>query len=253
MVTKNRPTGKTVLLFSGGMDSLIAAWLLKPDILLMLWHGQRYEGVEARGLASLRRASLLPEGPCLMESRALSLGEFEREDAIIPLRNLLFVAIAAQYGEDVYMAAVSGDRSLDKSPEFFRRSGDLLTYLFGEQHWCVARDVRVHAPYLAQTKTEMVRQYLAAGCPAEALLASTSCYDLAEVRMARGCGTCKPCFRKWVALRNNGIAVPYGYFLRDPWTAPWLPDAMPAVRAGTYRGAEDRDWLSALETKEERP
>ena len=246
-MTLNVPTGKSVLLFSGGMDSLIAAWLVRPDVLLFLRHGQRYQQLEEQGLARLRAGGFLPPGARLVESDALRLGEFERAHAIIPLRNLLFVALAAQYGETVYLAAMSGDRSLDKSEGFFSRATDLLTFLYGAQHWCQGRVVRVQAAFPRWTKTEAVRHYLAAGHSAAALLASPSCYDPpGDRRHFAACGWCKPCFRKWVALANNGVAVPYGYFGRDPWEAPWLADVTAQLEAGTYRGAEDAEWLAAL-------
>lgn len=245
---KNRPSGKSVLLFSGGLDSLCAAWLLQPDILLFMKHGQRYQTAESGAITWLRHRQQLPPSSLLVESTALALGQFERADAIIPLRNLLFVCMAAQYGETVYLSAVDGDRSLDKSKQFFTDASDLLTYLYGPQHWCEPRQVQVLAPFHHLTKTGLVRAYLDAKAPAQALLTSLSCYELDqhEARSARPCGVCKPCFRKWVALQNNGVDIPDGYFADEPWTAPWLADAMPAVREGTYRGAEDAEWLQAL-------
>lgn len=246
---KNRPTGKRVLLFSGGLDSLCAAWLLKPDVLLFLKHGQRYESAESAAITWLQRRGQLPPQSQVVESTALQLGQFERPDAIIPMRNLLFVTVASLYGETVYLSAVDGDRSLDKSKPFFIHSSDLLTYLYGPQHWCEPRNIQVAAPFHHMTKTDMVRHYLQAGAPAAALLTGLSCYDMDkhEARSARPCGICKACFRKWVALQNNGVEIPAGYFAAAPWTAPWLAEALPAVREGSYRGREDGDWVRALD------
>lgn len=245
---KNQPTGKSVLLFSGGLDSLCAAWLLKPDVLLFLKHGQRYETAEGGAVGWLRHKNLLPKESALVESTALELSQFERADAIIPLRNLMFVAMAALYGETVYLSAVDGDRSLDKSKQFFTDTSDLLTYLYGPQHWCEPRTISVQAPFHHLTKTGLVREYLMSGAPPQALLVSLSCYEMDkhEARTARPCGTCKACFRKWVALSNNDVKFPPGYFAAYPWTAPWLPAVAAQVKAGTYRGAEDRDWVAAL-------
>ena len=90
---KDAPKFKTVLLFSGGMDSLMMAHLLKPDVLLMFEHGQRYQDAEVDAVANLP----LPAESTLVRSRELHLARLERPDAIIPLRNLLFVALAATY------------------------------------------------------------------------------------------------------------------------------------------------------------
>lgn len=241
------PTGKRVLLFSGGMDSFAAAWILRPDVLLFLPHGQRYEDAEREAVFRLSFSSLPPCSE-LVTADVLSLGRYERTDAIVPLRNLLFVSVAAQYGETIYMGAMSGDRSLDKSARFFEESGDLLTYLLGEQHWCQGRDVRVLAPFLSETKTSLVRRHLESGGPIDGLLIGMSCYDPIQsiAGGSRHCGVCKPCFRKWVALENNRIYPATGYFAQDPWTAQWLPDVAAAVQAGTYRGKEDADWRLAL-------
>lgn len=245
---KNVPTGKKVLLFSGGMDSLAAAWLLRPDVLLFLPHGQRYEAAERTALRLLEQRGCLPPGPQLIVNKSLSLGSFERDDAIIPLRNMLFACIAAQYGETILIGAMDGDRSLDKSPEFFKQASQLLSYLYAPQHWCEPRTVVIESPFVHDTKTTVVRRYLEAGYSADALLTSLSCYEQGAdaSRYFKACGTCKPCFRKWVALRNNGVEFPYGYFMRDPWTAEWLPDVMSKVRVGMYRGREDAEWMQAL-------
>lgn len=239
---KDRATGKTVLLFSGGMDSLMVAWLAKPDVLLYVRHGSRYEQAEASALTRLVAAEALPPGS-LLHIDTLPLGRFERPDAIIPLRNLFFVALAAQYGERVLVGAMQGDRSLDKSAEFFQRTSDLLSYLHGPQHWCQPRTFFVNAPYQRETKTSLVRRYLAVGHDPALLRMSFSCYDPVE---SRQCGVCKPCFRKWVALRNNGIDTG-GDFAAEPRSAPWLRDVWQKVLDGTYRTPqEDTEWQSAV-------
>jgi 7-cyano-7-deazaguanine synthase len=220
------PTGRTVLLFSGGMDSLMLAHLLNPHVLLYVRHGARYEAAELAGLERVRR--WLP-GPVTFSD--LPLGHLERPDA--------------NHGEDIVVGAMDGDRSLDKSPEFFRMASELLTYLYGEQHWCVGREVRVRAPFKDRTKTQLVRSFVEAGGSPLALKASFSCYDPAG---EQPCGQCKPCFRKWVALENNGIGTD-GQWDAPPWEAPWLRAAWPRVAAGSYRGAEDADWVAAMQRK----
>lgn len=238
------PTGKSVLLFSGGMDSLMAAKLLQPDVVLYVMHRSRYEAEEVAALHRLVESGALR--PSVFEWSSLDgLGAFARPDAIIPMRNLFFLALAAQYGERLYIGAMDGDRSLDKAPHFFGLVEEMFSYLYQEQHWCTGRRFEVLAPFRAETKTSLVRKYLGAGHPAALLLESFSCYAPVD---ARACGTCKPCFRKWVALENNGVPTA-GLFVADPWTAGWLPACWPLVRAGTYRGAEDADWVAALARK----
>ena len=49
MVTsgKQEATGKSVLLYSGGMDSLMFDYLMKPDVLLYIPTGSEYEMIES--------------------------------------------------------------------------------------------------------------------------------------------------------------------------------------------------------------
>jgi 7-cyano-7-deazaguanine synthase in queuosine biosynthesis len=143
----NRPTGRSVLLFSGGLDTVASAWLLRPDVLLFLPHGQRYVAMETAAVASLVRDHLLPPTCEVITCDALRLSAFERPDAIIPSRNLLFVTAAAWFGERVFLGAMAGDRTLDKSPGFFARATELLSYLYGPQYWCEGRTVEVRAVF----------------------------------------------------------------------------------------------------------
>ena len=241
---KDKPTGKTVLLFSGGMDSVMVAHLTKPDVLLYVAHGSRYEKRE------LETAKIISEGAygkALQVERLDFLGGFERADAIVPLRNLFFVSVAALYGQEVVMGAVAADRVLDKSKPFFEKAGDLLSYLYQDQHWCHGRRVTVTAPYKNHTKTQLVGEYLGNGGSLMHLLDSYSCYQGqdAERSTGRACGWCKPCFRKWVALGNNGVTTS-NYFANPPHKAPWLPEWRTMLDAGEVRPGEDEEWLSAL-------
>lgn len=238
---KDTPKNKTVLLFSGGMDSLIMNHLLQPDILLVCCHGNKYQDIEFAKIQELTNRRIIPD--CIFET-SLQLGKFERDDAMIPCRNLYFILLAAQYGETIYLGSVYGDRSLDKSSEFFLKSKEMLDYLYLEQHWCVERKFQVAAPFKEYTKTELVREYLSKGGKAEYLLISYSCYE----GHIKPCGWCKPCFRKWVALQNNGILT-NAYFLNNPRQAPWLPELLPLIQQGIYRGREDNEILLALDMK----
>lgn len=237
----NTPRGKSVLLFSGGMDSLMMAHLLHPDILLVLPHGQTYQEPELVSINQLITEKTLPPSSEVVFATPFSFSKIERDDAIIPSRNAYFILYAANYGETIYLGSVYGDRSSDKSPEFFKKMEDLLNHLYQEQHWCKGRKFTVSAPYKDKTKTELVSLYLKAGGTSRALLLSKSCY----VPGKQACGWCKACFRKWVALQNNGL-YSWHHFLNNPARAPWLSELMPSIEAGTYRGREDAEILRAL-------
>lgn len=238
---KDVPTGKSVLLFSGGMDSLIMNYLLKPDILLFISHGNKYQDVEMRQLKKLADKKIIDKKKLRIFPIGNWLGSFERDDAIIPNRNLYFITIATHFGEKIYLGSVFGDRSKDKSRPFFRKCENMFDYLFQEQHWCKGRTFSISASFKDFTKTQLVKKYLKEGGDGEHLKISYSCYEGKK----KPCGWCKPCFRKWVALINNKIPT-VNYFEKNPWEAPWLPELLPQIVKGEYRGREDTEILRAL-------
>lgn len=247
MITKGKekPTGNMVLLFSGGMDSVIFDHLLKPDVLLYLPTGSKYEYIETQKLDDLAMKGYIDSKKLVVLPDVLDLSLFERDDAIVPNRNAFLLLFASLYGETLVLGSVQGDRSFDKDEVFYARMADLLNHMWQEQHWTEAKNFTVMSPYKSTTKTQLVKDYLADGGNPEILLESYSCYEGKE----KLCGWCKPCFRKWVSLHNNGIEIPEKYYKYDPWDAPWLPELKPMLLEGTYRGMEDIDWLVALRDK----
>ena len=247
MITKckEKPTGNMVLLFSGGMDSVIFDHLLKPDVLLYLPTGSKYEYIETKKLDDLAMKGYIDNKKLVVLPDVLNLSLFERDDAIVPNRNAFLLLFASLYGETLILGSVQGDRSYDKDEVFYTRMSDLLNHMWQEQHWTEAKNFTVMSPYKNTTKTQLVKDYLADGGNPEILLESYSCYEGKE----QLCGWCKPCFRKWVSLHNNGITIPENYYKNDPWDAPWLPELKPIILEGRYRGMEDIDWCSALSDK----
>ena len=213
---KEKPTCNMVLLFSGGMDSVIFDHLLKPDVLLYLPTGSKYEYIETKKLDDLAMKGYIDSKKLVVLPDVLDLSLFERDDAIVPNRNAFLLLFASLYGETLILGSVQGDRSYDKDEVFYTRMSDLLNHMWQEQHWTEAKNFTVMSPYKNTTKTQLVKDYLADGGKPEILLESYSCYEGKE----QLCGWCKPCFRKWVSLHNNGIKIPEKYYKYDPWDAP---------------------------------
>ena len=242
---KQKPTGKMVLLFSGGMDSVIFDHLLQPDILLYLPTGSKYEDIETKKMLDLTSKGYVDGSKLVVLPDVLNLSKFERDDAIVPNRNAFLLLFASLYGETLILGSVQGDRSYDKDEIFYDKMEALLNHMWQEQHWTEEKTFKVMSPYKNTTKTQLIKDYLADDGKPEILLESYSCYEGKEEL----CGWCKPCFRKWVSLHNNGIAIPENYYKNDPWDAPWLPELKPIILEGRYRGMEDIDWCSALRDK----
>lgn len=176
-----------VLLYSGGLDSFIASSLWDRALTCVYYDlGTAY---------SAKERALLPTFVTVRNT--IKLGHIERNDSWVPQRNTLLVTLAqAEFDADeIALCAVRGEFSRDKHPQFYKRVSALLSYTAG-------KPVRVFTPFAKRTKTQAVRRYIDTGQPIAALLKTVSCYAASEL----ACGHCMPCFRRWVAFENNGIA-----------------------------------------------
>lgn len=143
---------KKVLLYSGGMDSWLIREIWEPDISIYFDLHTRYSAEEKKRL---------PEDVIIED---FNLSKWEREDAIIPLRNLYLIGLASNYGNEICIGATAGDRVLDKSLEFRAKYENLLNYLYQPQHWIPnGRKIRLNFDYKNTTKTELLRLYLNRG------------------------------------------------------------------------------------------
>ena len=244
---KEKVRGKSVLLYSGGMDSLMIDHLLKPDVLLNISMNSAYDTRERETMDSLIHSTMETSEQSYKETVFLDdeidLGRYERDDAIIPNRNAHLVLLASHYGETIWLGSVHGDRSFDKDEEFYKHMETLLNHMWQEQHWTEERKFEISSPFKDRTKTDLVSIYLHEGGTKENLLQSYSCYEGRE----KHCGHCKACFRKWVALENYGITTGIEYWEKVPWEAPWLDEVLIQIFNGGYRGKEDRDIIYALD------
>ncbi len=185
------PVDKKILLYSGGSDSWLISKLWKPDLKLY---------INIHGRYSENEISRLPEDVVIED---LDLSRWERADAIVPMRNLYFVILATNYGDDICLGATAGDRVLDKSPRFAADTTYLLSYLYSPQHWIPAgRHIKVNIDYKMYTKKQMMQSYMALGGNLEDVVKNSfSCYDPID---NEPCMSCKPCFRKAVAAISCG-------------------------------------------------
>ena len=219
------PIGKKVLLYSGGSDSWLISHLYEPDIKLYINIHGRYSEEEMKRL---------PDDVIIED---LDLHRWERADAIVPLRNLYFVMLATNYGDDICLGATAGDRVRDKSLEFKKLTNELLNYLYGPQHWVPeGRKINVNIDYKGYTKKQMLKLYLDQGGDIElAVKGSFSCYNPID---GKECFACKPCFRKAVASMING----YKYSENEEKTLYnyMKKEIIPDILEGTYgRGEEE--------------
>lgn len=191
---------KKVLLFSGGLDSRLQEWLIKPDILLYVDMKTSYSDAELRELYKL--PSYYTDRLVIKE---LPLGEYERGNKYLPYRNLMLGAVAMQYGQHVYFGFTYKDNAPDKDCMFLDKATSLFRHLnkncIGDMGWDNSR-FSFNAPFKRYTKSEMMALCLKNGMPVKDIQSIRSCYDgISE----KGCGKCPVCINKAVALINNGI------------------------------------------------
>lgn len=230
---------KTVQLFSGGFDSVLQEWMLKPDVLLYVDMKTSYSERELEALdrlpARYRKKLIVKELP---------LGEYERENKYLPYRNLLLGTIAMEYGQHVYFGFNLTDDAPDKDRVFMTRLNYLFEHLnkncIGDMHW-PTENFSFSAPFKKYTKTDMVRTCLENGMPASLIQSIRSCYD---GESQQGCGQCAVCLNKAVALINNGI------FREDlfdsPITVETLETRLAYVQENAYPECLAKDYRRAI-------
>lgn len=238
-------TGK-VLLASGGMDSFLAWALFEQDALNVLVNiGHKYFAREKQALEDVARAVAESPGDKLPPfSRAVvdgaPIGKYETPSGIIPLRNAELILRAAQMGNIIVLGVLADEVNSDKSREFFSVMEDLLNICNRRQYWNLdyAPVYTVRSPLRTYTKTELVAMYIARGYPVAPLLATVSCYAGTELH----CGRCASCFKRWVALRNNGLQQ---VFASDPSVSALAQECLTKARAGAYGDARTQEILTA--------
>lgn len=186
---------KKVLLYSGGMDSWLMKEIIKPDTILFIHTHTESNELEYKKLMSIKNDDFV-----ILD---FNLSQFEREtqNYFLPLRNLYFVALASNYGNDIYMGTVDdGDKThYDNNEIFAEKSADLISYLLSEKQ---EGPVRIHIPFKDTTKTELLKLYLDQGGDIQKAFNETmSCY---HPKNDKECMWCTSCMSKFAAFYNNG-------------------------------------------------
>ena len=238
------PGTRRTLLFSGGMDSVMAWRLLGEPRLLYIPIGHAYEEAELRQIQHLKHLCYPPEGLPAMHvvvepKERLLLADVENvENKHVDLRNLMLGGVAVLSSDVIYLAAISGESSRDKAGHFMRLTSRAFSFSEG-------RRIRFTAPFRSLTKTELVALYLRhfrSYADRKLLLASRSCYsnevDGIEVK---GCGRCMACFRRWVAMSNNGIEEKLA---ANPWEWDEFRAGNVTTFLNEYGHAWPQEWLA---------
>jgi len=135
-------------------------------------------------------------------SEVFTLRDFEYgENAYIPYRNLIYAAIASNFGNRIFIIGIKGDRVEDKNPKAY----DEMSRVLNRMKKPDAPKVKVDSPFWDRTKTDIINWFIHEVGEKKASLilkTSVSCYD---EKTLGSCGECKSCLRKAVALKYCGI------------------------------------------------
>ena len=192
------------VMVSGGLDSFIAIEFAKSlgyrPLPLFVDYGQPYTNKE---IESLNKNKVEYEK---VKVEGFINKKVTPDDWIVPGRNLLLAMFGAIRAGRVWIGALDGEmhkyaREKDKTPEFFYASSALLTYVLD----IIRPDTIIETPFKYLTKTEVVAWAISHGITKEQLLNTSSCYDEQDIN----CGVCSTCFKRWVAMKNNGIEEAY--------------------------------------------
>jgi 7-cyano-7-deazaguanine synthase len=215
---------KTVLIYSGGLDSTVLLYDLvnAGDRLYALCvnYGQRHVRELWGAIEILTKiavphrtahlgglAELLTGSSLTTDELAVPEGHYTAENmkqTVVPNRNMILLAIAAGWAvslkaDRIAYAAHSGDHAIypDCRPEFAQSFETAL----GLANW---QRVAVYAPYTSLGKGDIVRLGKTLSVPFES---TWSCYKGATVH----CGRCGTCVERAEAFHAAGVQDPTDY------------------------------------------
>lgn len=197
---------EVVILYSGGLDSLVMKAMAPDATLLWVDLGQPYAD---REWAAVRKTA--PHARRL-DCRVMNVpGYVGQNEQIVPGRNLLLVTLAASFGSRVWLGALHGEThpysNRDKSHEFRHTMSGVLTYNFLP----VRSETIVQYPLGSMTKREVVALGLELGLTVRDFAKTTSCY---EQTSDLPCGACAACFHRWIGMTLNDVTE---FYAEPPW------------------------------------
>lgn len=184
---------KSVLLYSGGLDSACAWWILdKPPVLFVGGNNGPARSASFGELKAIAKQKEVSKefDQSLIAVRA-NLEIFQRPAEWHFPREQLLCQIAWANGFDEAII------SWNKSDGTTEKWANAAIEKFQGACWTGSNHFNVRMPFINKTKAEMVSEAIAKGCPPEFLYASHSC-----VRSSTACGECNNCKDREVALAN---------------------------------------------------
>ena len=200
------------VLLSGGLDSAIA-WVYAKKLFqenataLFVDYGQPYVEKEKKAITKI--------APDCVSIKVPLCGVFDLmptpQKQEVYGRNLLLAFYGAQLAPNVWLSSLYTEMNStavpDKRPEFFEGASNLLSLVLENKY--PNTGVVLTSPFRDITKSELIRLALTdLGLTPDFLLSTVSCYEPSP-QNSNHCGACSTCFKRWIAMTNNGIEEQY--------------------------------------------
>jgi len=175
------------LLYSGGLDSSCAWWMLgKPAALYVGGiHGPARWANVGELQAMNQQRLICPEFAGALRQKPLDFRPFMRHgEYMLPRDEICMAAAWAEGFDEMFLAWTREDCPPGRAAEICARIAGGFPFPF-----------KVTMPFVELSKAELVKAAMGAGAPPEFILASHSC-----VRGSAHCGQCKNCRQRQEAL-----------------------------------------------------
>lgn len=224
----------TVVLVSGGMDSLVTAAIANEAYsnlaFLHLNYGQRTEEKELKCFHEIADFYKVPKelrkvidvsflkqiGGSSLTDDKIDVKKYKGDseeipDSYVPFRNTHIVAMAVSWAEvigakKIYIGAVEEDSSgyPDCRPSYYKALNNLI------KEGTKDGDIEVVTPVIAMKKSEIVKKAVELNAP---ISSSWSCYDRGD----QACGVCDSCALRLRGFQRAGLEDPIDYLERPKY------------------------------------
>jgi 7-cyano-7-deazaguanine synthase len=217
-------TTRTVVIFSGGLDSTTLLYDLQAtgdDVAaLAINYGQRHSrelfcaqkicqeiGVDLTTLDLSGLAQIFGRNSLSDTSVAVPEGQYAEDSmqqTTVPNRNMILLSVATGWAiSNGYQAVTFGAHSGEYTPYPDCRP-EFATAMDNAAQLCDWQPIRILAPFVTWTKSDIVRRGAELGVPFQS---TWSCYVGGE----KHCGRCGTCLDRKSAFEKSGIADPTDY------------------------------------------
>lgn len=232
-----------VLGLSGGIDSTIGLEYLRQKykfstiIPIYVNLNTKYSKEELKCLHKLEKLMDFK----LKVVEGIDLEQFESgSNAFIYCRNLILACLAGNYGNQIVIFGILGDKVSDKNKKIFKKMSEVISEAGGKK-------VEIMSPFWNMTKSQIISWFLnnykgGREKAIQILRTSISCYTPVD---GKSCGNCNSCLRKGISLEANNINF-VGWFVNDIKGYLGIRDYIKKMKRGEYDRERTKESLEVF-------